>query len=159
MLHLLDKVVEKVLDTGWTPTPPPAKPGFYFAIPDEDWRTRVTTGADERLNIYLYEVRENRDFRRPDWDVLELPDRTAVLSHPPVYFDCHYLISAWSPVEESEAASPVPDEHRLLAEALRVLLRNPDVNPAALGVAGGGPVFQEAHVYLSIAAPETPRVL
>jgi hypothetical protein len=42
---------------------------------------------------------------------------------------------------------------------MRILLRNPDVNPAALGIAGGGTVFQGAHVYLSIAPPEAPRVL
>src|SRR6185295_1724221 len=41
----------------------------------------------------------------------------------------------------------------------RILLRNPDVSAQALGIAGGGPVFQDAHIYISIAPPETPRVL
>ena len=39
-----------------------------------------------------------------------------------------------------------------------MLLRNPDVIPAALGLTGG-PVFQQAHVYLTVAPPEAPRVL
>lgn len=160
MLNLLDQLIETVLDTGWTPTPPPAKPGFYFTVPDEDWRTKVKAGGTQlRLNIYLYEVRENANFRRSAWDPVPLADRTVVLSKPPAYFDCHYLISAWSPAEDSEAISPVRDEHEVLAEALRVLMRNPDVIPAALGVAGGGPVFQAAHVYLTVAPPEVPRVL
>jgi hypothetical protein len=159
MINLLDLVIEKILDTGWTTTPPPAKPGFYFTVPDDAWQTKVKAGADERLNIYLYEIRENRDFRRPAWDVIELSDHTAVLSTPPAYFDCHYLISAWSPAEDSEATSPVLDEHRLLSEATRVLLRNPDVIPAIIGIAGGGPVFQEAHIYLTVAPPEGQSVL
>lgn len=160
MLHLVDKLIERVLDTGWTPTAPPAKPGFYFTIPDEGWRTRVRAGTGMRLNIYMYEFRENRNFRRASWDPIELADHSYVLSPPPTYLDCHYLISAWSSAEDSELTTPVLDEHQLLAEASRILLRNPEVIPGAIGgVPGGGPVFQEAHVNLTVAPPEPPRVL
>jgi hypothetical protein len=159
MLNLLDQVIENVLSTGWTITSPPGKPGFFFTIPDDAWLTKLKAGVGERLNIYLYDVRENREFRRPEWDRVELSDHSSVLSQPPVYFDCHYLISAWSSIEDSEALTPIFDEHALLSEALRVILRNPDVIPQALGVATGGDVFRNAHVYLSLAAPETPRVL
>jgi hypothetical protein len=159
MLNLVDNLILKVLDTGWTKNPPPAKPGFYFTVPDEEWQTAVKSGVGLRLNIYLYEVGENRNFRRAAWDNVPLPDRTVVLSQPPVYLDCHYLVSAWSPAENGEMASPIADEHQILAEAMRVLLRTPDVIPGALGVAGGGPVFQAAHVYLTVAPPEPARVL
>lgn len=158
MLELVDTLIETILDTGWTTTPPPAKPELHFTVPDQGWRTRVLAGVGMRLNIYLYEMRENRNFRRAEWDSIPLPDRTVVLSHPPVYLDCHYLISAWSSTEDSEMTSPVLDEHQVLSEAMRVLLRNPDVVPGALGL-GGGVVFQNAHVYLTVAPPETPRVL
>jgi hypothetical protein len=159
VLNLLDQLIRTVLDSGWTPAPPPAKPEFFFTVPDAEWQTKVKAGLTLRLNIYLYEVRENTNFRRPDWDAIPLPDRTVVFSRPPAWFDCHYLISAWSPGEDSEALNPVLDEHQVLGEALRVLMANPDVTPAALGVAGGGPVFQQAHVYLAVAPPDPPRVL
>ncbi len=147
MLKLLDQVVETVLANGWSLAPTPL---FAFSVPDRDWQTRVKADmANQRVNIYLYEVRENRDFRRPGWDVVARPDRTTV----------HYLISAWSPMVDNDMVNPVPDEHRLLGEVLRVLMRQPDVSPAALGVIGGGPVFQSAHVYLTVAPPEPPRVL
>jgi hypothetical protein len=158
MLDLVDTLILNVLDTGWTKIPPPAKPGFFFTIPDQDWRTKVLAGVGMRLNIYLYEVRENRNFRRAEWDQIALPDNTVVLSQPPVYLDCHYLISAWSSSEDSEMTSPVLDEHQILSEAMRVLLRNPDVSPGAFGL-GGGVVFQNSHVYLTVAPPEPPRVL
>jgi len=156
MLNLVDQLIQTILDTGWTS--PPVKPGFFFTIPDQTWRTKVLAGVGMRLNIYLYEVRENRNFRRAEWDPIALPDRTVVLSQPPVYLDCHYLISAWSSTEDSEMTNPVLDEHQTLSEALRVLLRNPDVVPGALGFTGGV-VFQNAHVYLTVAPPEPPRVL
>jgi hypothetical protein len=149
-------LIQTILDTGWTA--PPAKPGFFFTIPDQGWRTKVLAGVGMRLNIYLYEVRENRNFRRAEWDPIALPDRTVALSQPPVYLDCHYLISAWSSTEDSEMTNPVLDEHQTLSEAMRVLLRNPDVSPGALGL-GRGVVFQKAHVYLTVAPPEPPRVL
>lgn len=157
MLKLLDQVVETVLAGGWSLAPVPL---FAFSVPDEDWQKRVKADmGNQRVNIYLYEVRENRDFRRPDWDVVALADRTSVLSMPPAYFDCHYLISAWSPMVDNDMVNPVADEHQILGEVLRVLMRRPDVNPAALGVIGGGPVFQSSHVYLTVAPPEPPRVL
>jgi hypothetical protein len=158
MLNLIDDLIKKILDTGWVPQS--AKPKFYFRIPDEIWQTKVTSepGTGLLLNIYLYEVSENRNFRRAAWDNVELADGTVALSQPPTYLDCHYLISAWSTTEDSEMTSPIPEEHQALSEAMRILLRNPDVVPGALGISGGGPVFQDAHVYLSVAPPEPPRI-
>jgi hypothetical protein len=158
MLNFLDLTLRQVLDSGWTTAPPPAKPGFFFTIPDDAWQTRVRTDTNLRLNLYLYEVRENRDFRRADWDTIVTADRTAVLSQAPVYLDCHYLVSAWSPAEDTEATTPVLDEHLALAEAMRVLLRTPTVTPVSLGIVGGGPVFGQAEVCLTVATPEGPRI-
>ncbi len=159
MLNLLDLTLRQVLDGGWTTTPPPAKPRFFFTIPDEDWQTRVKTDTNLRLNLYLYEVRENRDFRRPAWDSITTSATTTVLSRPPAYLDCHYLVSAWSPAEDGEATTPVLDEHQVLAEAMRILLRTPTVTPQDIGIVGGGPVFEQAAVCLTVSPPETPRVL
>jgi len=155
MLNFLDNVLDKILDTGWIA--PPAKPDRSFVIPDDTFQNSV---ANLTLNIYLAEIRENRDFRRAEWDTIPLPNRTTVLSMPPSYFDCHYLISAWSPVQQGNGiASGISDEHAALGGALRVLLRNPDVVPGAIGIIGAGDVFQNAHIYLTVAAPETPRVV
>jgi hypothetical protein len=158
MIDLVDKIVLTVLDTGWTSTPPPAKPTFAFTVPDEDWKNQAAAPG-VRLNIYLYEVRENREMRRASWTTVEQADQTVVRSAPPAQVECHYLISAWSRLKNPDALSPEQEEHQVLAEALRVILRNPDVNPAALGIAGGGPIFRDAHVQLSFAPPESPRVL
>jgi uncharacterized protein DUF4255/carboxypeptidase family protein len=157
MLNLVDNLILKLLDTGWTA--PPTKPGFFFTVPDEDWKKKVKASTGLLLNIYLYEINENRNFHRAEWDHIRLPDNTVVLSQPPVYLDCHYLISAWSATEDNEMASPVLDEHQVLSQAMAILLRNPDVVPAAVPIAGGGVVFQNAHVYLTVASPEPPRVL
>ncbi len=158
MLNLVDNVIKNVLDTDW-PAGGPTKPDMYFSIPNEDWKMRVT-GTQVRLNIYLYETRENRDFRRSSWDNVESPGAGTVQpSMPPAYLDCHYLISSWSPMIDSDTGTTISDEHKVLAEALRVLMRNPDVNPATLGITDGGDVFQQAHIYLTVAPPEAPRVL
>jgi hypothetical protein len=82
-----------------------------------------------------------------------------VLSQPPSYFDCHYLISAWSASARNEIAPPTAEEHALLGAALRVLLRTPDIILAAIGIAGGGPVFREGHLYFAVSAPDSPRVV
>jgi hypothetical protein len=154
MLNFLDSVLDKILDTDWVT--PPAKPDRSFVIPDDTFQSGL---QNLTLNIYLAEIRENREFKRASWDTITLPDRTTTLSQPPAYFDCHYVISAWSPVQGDGIASGVSDEHAALGGALRVLVRNPDVVPGAIGVPGGGDVFQNAHIYLTVAPPEAPRVV
>src|SRR5215212_4953507 len=157
MLRLLDQVITRLLDQELGSAP--AKPDFAFAVPHDSWQQRVRQGTGERLNIYLYEVRENRELRRPGWEAGPGPDRAVVFSLPPAYFDCHYLLSAWSATEETDATTPTLDEHAILSETLRILLRNPVVTPAALGVTGGSPVFEQAEIGLALAAPESARVV
>ncbi len=151
MLDLVDKVVEEILDAGWPVTL--AKPAFSFAAPDDTFPAFVVNAGGPVLNIFMTDVRENRHLRRPEWDKTEL-GTGASSSHPPVYLDIVYVVSAWSPASDQQAADPVGVEHRYLGEALRILLRNPDVVPQALGIPSGGTVFNAAHVYLSAAYPE-----
>jgi hypothetical protein len=108
-----------------------------FQPPDEDWRTLVPTITDaggnpaNSLNVYLVELRENRKLRTLErdrivdgQDIFEVP--------PPRRLDCHYLISAWSPVAVSIAIDPTLDEHALLAEAARVLGEHDELDPVAI---------------------------
>ena len=83
------------------------------------------------LNVYLADLRENRKLRSNErertvvgQDVFETP--------PPRRVDCHYLISAWSPVAVSMAIDPTLDEHALLAEAARVLGAHDELDPVAI---------------------------
>ena len=97
-----------------------------FQPPDDAWRALVPTISDgfgnpaNSLNIYLIELRENRKLRTNErdrvtvgFDVYETP--------APRRVDCHYLISAWSPVPATPGIDPTIDEHSLLAQAARVV--------------------------------------
>jgi hypothetical protein len=163
MLNLVDTTIQRVLET-WQAPPP--RPQILFDVPDDAWQTRVRNGQGLFLNVYLYELRENRDFRRAEFDVLDVPGTvppggSKVLSRPPAYVDSHYLISAWSPIQAGDQASPVPDEHLALGKALQILMLNPDVEPSKLvpPVVSGVAVFDEAHIYLTVAPPEPARTL
>lgn len=108
-----------------------------FQPPDEDWRAMVPNITDANgnpansLNVYLVDLRENRRLRTNEHertyvgsDVYETP--------PPRRVDCHYLISAWSPVQPSPAIDPTPDEHALLAEAAHVIGRRDALDPVEI---------------------------
>lgn len=94
-----------------------------FQPPDEDWRTYLGTLADNALNVYLVDLRENRTLRsnerwrepRPDADG-NVRETTAARR-----VDCHYLISAWSPATETPQVEPAVDEHLLLYKVMAVL--------------------------------------
>ena len=152
MLDLVDKVVERVLDTGWPAAP--VKPVFSFAPPNEEFPPLVVNAGKPVLNIYLTDVREHRAFRRAEWDRIPAGPTSSALSLPPAYLDISYLVSAWSGATDQDAADPPGTEHRYLGEALRILMRNPEVVPQALSLPDGGAVFSSAPLQLMAAYPE-----
>jgi hypothetical protein len=94
--------------------------GITFAAPDSEFPpSTVTLPA---IDLFLYDVRENRELRSSEWRVERRNDGTATKQRTPVRVDCSYLVTAWP----SEAApNPAQDEHRLLGEVMKVLLRHP----------------------------------
>ena len=86
-----------------------------FATPDSEFPpVEVTLPA---VDLFLYDVRENMELHSNDWQHERVNGR--ILRHKaPIRIDCSYLITAWS-----SATSPIEDEHRLLGEVMKVLLR------------------------------------
>ncbi len=108
-----------------------------FQPPDGDWRTAVagiTNAAGDpapALNVYLFDLRENRRLRSNERVRSTLRD-DAYETAPATRVDCHYLISAWSPTQPAPATNPTMEEHALLGEAARVLSRFNPLDPAQL---------------------------
>lgn len=75
------------------------------------------------LNLFLYDVRENRELRDNEWRV-ERRNNTATKRRAPVRVDCSYLITAW--------AGDADSEHRLLGKVIRALLRHPTLPAGVL---------------------------
>jgi Pvc16 N-terminal domain len=97
-----------------------------FATPDDSFPP--TTVTPPAIDLFLYDIRENRDLRTAEWSVERSLDGTT-LRAPPVRVDCSYLVTAWA--SESSTSKP-QDEHRMLGEVMRVLLRHSTVPAAAL---------------------------
>ena len=99
-----------------------------FQPPDDDLLTAVRNLNAPALSLYLVELKENR--------ALRTNERTTVFRNGDVFstrapdrLECHYVISAWSPAQPSPAIEPTLDEHQLLYEAARALLRHAPLNP------------------------------
>ena len=86
-----------------------------FATPDSEFPpVEVTLPA---IDLFLYDIRENMELHSNDWYHERQNGR--ILRHKaPIRVDCSYLITAWS-----SATNPIDDEHRLLGEVMKVLLR------------------------------------
>ncbi len=117
MLHDLDRSLEALLREHMPPGLI-AQTSITFATPGKGFPPPGV--ALPALNLFLYDVQENGEYRasRSGWE--ERPDRTHVRRPPPVRVDCHYLVTAWAP---EGAPNPEQDEHRLLGAAMAVLLR------------------------------------
>ncbi len=112
MLHDIDRTLATFIQREF----PIQGVDVSFAAPDSEFPpSDVTLPA---IDFFLYEVRENLELHSNDRDV-ELRDGRAYGRRVPPRIDCSYLITAWS-----SAPRPVEDEHRLLGEVMKVLLRH-----------------------------------
>lgn len=89
---------------------------------DDSWRGYVSSLNQNAINIYLADVRENRKLRSNE-RVRNYQNGNVIEEAAPARIDCHYLITTWSPASSSTSIEPVLDEHALLYEILRVLMR------------------------------------
>lgn len=101
-----------------------------FAIPGKDFAP--VSAARNTLNLYLYDIRENRDLRTAAPYLLRHPGGRIERKFPSARIQASYCITAWSPAMATPGVDPSLDEHRLLAQVLRALLRHPELPPAAL---------------------------
>jgi hypothetical protein len=144
MIDLLDMLLFRLFR--WQVVELTGNAQVRFQPPDEDWRAMVPNIADgsgnpaNSLNVYLVDLRENRRLRTNErarttigQDVYETP--------APRRVDCHYLISAWSPVQPAPGIDPTPDEHALLAEVAHVLGRRDQLDPAEICAASRPPTL------------------
>ncbi|MFA6009002.1 MAG: DUF4255 domain-containing protein [Desulfobacteraceae bacterium] len=91
-----------------------------FATPDGDFPpSSVTLPA---VDLFLYDVRENMELRSNDWIITKNSDGSTTRKRPPVRVECSYMITAW-PAESTP--NPPQDEHYMLGEVMKVLLRHP----------------------------------
>jgi hypothetical protein len=90
-----------------------------FATPDDQFPpTSVTLPA---IDLFLYDVRENRDLRTNEWIMERRSDGTTTKKRPSVRVECSYLVTAWASDSSTNSAM---DEHRLLGEVMMVLLQH-----------------------------------
>lgn len=126
MIHDLDRTLEALL-TRELPAELADQVTISFATPDDQFPpTSVTLPA---IDLFLYDVRENRELRSNERLVERRSDGTMIRQPPSARVDCSYFITAW-PSETAPNASQ--DEHRLLGEVMRVLLRHPTLPEAVL---------------------------
>jgi hypothetical protein len=106
-----------------------------FVTPDGQFpSSSVTLPA---IDLFLYDVRENRDLRSNEWLVERGNNGPSTRQHAPVRVDCSYLITAWA----SDNSNPAQDEHHLLGEVMKVLLRYPTLPAAVLQGALAGQLY------------------
>lgn len=93
-----------------------------FDMPTRDWAAGISKPT---INLYLYDVREDLEFRNPvPFKVRPGPNNTAIKSRPDVFVDLSYNVTTF--------ANSIEDEHRLLSRTLLTLLQNPVLPPDLL---------------------------
>jgi len=98
-----------------------------FEQPKSGW-TAQKVMAERTVNLFLYDIKENMQLRRHDWERISngngADHHFAKQKRPPLRLDCFYMITTW-------AADPEV-EHWLLSACLLVLARYPTLPPERL---------------------------
>lgn len=123
MIDLLDRALRTLLLTGVHDLLTDESQ-VRFQPPDEQWRATVANlqvngGPAPALNLYLAEIRQNRQLRSTARQ-RSVRNGEVVEQLAPTWMECHYLVTAWSPAA-SELVEATPDEHALLYRALVTL--------------------------------------
>ena len=118
MIDDLDQTLEALLRQE-LPSYLASQIAISFAIPDNQFPpASVSLPA---IDLFLYDMRENLSLRHSEWTVERHPDGTATKKRPQTRVDCSYLITAWP---SAGVPNPAQDEHRLLGEVLKALMRH-----------------------------------
>ena len=125
MIDDLDRTIEAMLMHDLPPTMA-KQVAVSFASPDGEFPPASV--ALPAIDLFLYDIRENRDLRSNEWFVDRAANGVATKCPPQARMDCSYLITAWA---NAAAPNPAQDEHRLIGEVIRVLLRYATI-PATL---------------------------
>jgi hypothetical protein len=110
-----------------------------FVTPDKNF-----TPGQVTVNLFLYDVKENRELRDPV-PIVEKVGNTYIRRQPPLRVDCSYIVTAWS---NATAAVKVAEEHRLLSQVLMWLSRFPTLPSTFLR---GSLIGQPFPVYINVA--------
>ena len=125
MIHDLDMTLETLLKHELPPTLV-EQVTISFATPDGQFPPpSVSLPA---IDLFLYDVRENRELRSNEWLVERQSNGMTTKKRPPVRVDCSYLITTWA---SEGSPNPAQDEHRLLGEVMQALLHH-RILPAAV---------------------------
>jgi hypothetical protein len=108
MINQLDQTLTSILDDPEAPVDL-RNADISFEMPKENFAPPNVT-----MNLYLYDVRENRDLRDPVPIVVKEGD-IYKKRMPALRVDCSYMVTAWSP--QSGAVGAV-QEHLLLSQGL-----------------------------------------
>jgi hypothetical protein len=90
-----------------------------FETPDRNFAPGQAT-----VDLFLYEVRDNRELFDPE-PIVERLNGTVVRRPPPVRADCSYIVTTWA--AGTTGAARIAAEHRLLGQALTWLSRFPTI--------------------------------
>jgi len=99
-----------------------------FQPPDDDWRTYVSTLGHPALNVYMVELKENRELRKAG-RTRTINEATVTETPLPRFVDVFYLITAWDPATPAPAVEPTVVEHELLWQATAALMDADPLDP------------------------------
>jgi hypothetical protein len=120
MIKKLDMALKRLLEDKAEPDSDLAGAKISFALPDEEWRGK---GQELELNMYLYDIREDRKLRSNERRVRRDQDGIVDLMEPLPRVSCAYVITAWNKSGVTNNEDREYQEHRLLSQVLRVLLK------------------------------------
>jgi hypothetical protein len=126
MLEYIDNMLRQLFITKVPGITSPLQ--VRFQPPDDGWRTEVSTMGTLALNVYMFELKENREMHSCGCTRVS---EAGIISEMPLprYVDVNYLITAWDPATPSPGVEPTIAEHKLLWGVTAALMNADPLTP------------------------------
>ncbi|MCA9422771.1 MAG: DUF4255 domain-containing protein [Nitrospira sp.] len=118
MINDLDQTIETLLKRE---LPPNLADQITISFAPPDGEFPPSSVSLPAIDLFLYDIRENKDLRSIFWDFERNANGKGKKKRDPVRVDFSYFITAWP---SESVPTPVHDEHWLLGETMKILLRH-----------------------------------
>jgi hypothetical protein len=128
MIDYLDDLLRTLLSTR---VPGLAANQISFSAPDDDWRKTISGSLGNVLDVYLIELYTNAELHSNEV-FMQGSGINQQSVRAPTRLNCHYLISAWSPISTTPLVEPAIEEGVLLHQVTTVLTEALPFDAAAI---------------------------
>lgn len=120
-------------------------------MPKKRWVDSPSTD-NPKVNIYLFDIKENLELRENEWQTVRYPDGSIQKKRPDIRIDLFYIITFYG--QQTELVNAIKEEHQYLAEVLPIVYRYDEIPTESFIDEDGNPISGVPTIPITVMRPK-----